>query len=62
MKIKVNEGWMRGIFVDENNNEYTYISNDEITDKCLFVDKYANYYIETKRDDNDVVIEIRGIK
>lgn len=63
MAIKVEEGYMRGVVVDENGNEYLYCRDDEETGKNLFYGLDKKWYEETSRDSKtgDVIeIQLRG--
>lgn len=51
MKVKVEEGYMRGVVVDEKGNDYVYYGNDVDTGKNLFLSMTDNrWYEETSRD------------
>lgn len=63
MTIKVEEGYMRGVVVDENGNPYIYLKDDEKTGKNLFKALNGSWYEETSRDSktSDVIeIQLRG--
>lgn len=63
MAIKVEEGYMRGVVVDENGDVYIYLRDDEKTGKNLFKDLSGRWYEEISRDSKtgDVIeIQLRG--
>lgn len=53
MTIKVEEGYMRGVVVDKDGNNYVYYGNDVETGKNLFLSMTDNrWYEEVNRDIN----------